>query len=423
MKKIFVFKIIFIFSILFIACDVKSSEEKTKSQAKEFNEQQKLTASDKDSGDEFGCSVAVDGNDIVVGVHQEDSDGKTSNGAVYVFTKNGDTWSQSQKLTASNKDDHEKFGNSVAVDSGTIVVGAFYENSGGKDDNGVVYVFTKSGDTWSQSQKLTASDKDSGDEFGSSVAIDGNNIVVGAPEEDSGGKDNNGAVYVFTKSGDTWSQSQKLTVSDRDNDDYFGWSVAIDGDNIIVGASEKSSDGKDHNGVVYVFTKSGNTWSQSQKLTASDKDNWDNFGYSAAIDGETTVVGAYREDSGGKDNNGAVYVFTKSGDIWSQSQKLTASDKDDVDKLGTSVAMKNSTVAIGAIEGDSDGKTNNGAVYIFTKSGDTWSQSQKLTASDKDSGDWLGYSVAIEGSTVVIGAAGESSDGKFLNGAVYVYKK
>ena len=423
MKKIFIFKIIFIFSVLFIACDVKSSEEKTKSQAKKFSEQQKLTASDKDDGEKFGNSVALDGGTMVVGASHENSGGKKGNGAVYVFTKSGDTWSQSQKLTANDKDDHDYFGLSVAIEGDTIVASTSWEDSGGKKGNGAVYVFTKSGGTWSQSQKLTANDKDNDDYFGSSVAIEANTIVVGANGANSGGKNNNGAVYVFTKSGGTWSQSQKLTANDKDNDDHFGSSVAIDANTIVVGADGANSGGKDNNGAVYVFTKSGDTWSQSQKLTTNDKDDGDHFGASLAIEGDNIVVGAYWADSDGKHNNGVLYVFTKSGGNWNQSQKLTASDKDDSDGFGYSISIEGDNIVVTAPTEDSDEKYNNGAVYVFTKSGGIWSQSQKLTASDKDNDDRLGYSIAIEGDNIIVGAHRESSDGKSINGAVYVYKK
>ena len=326
---------------------------------------------------------------------------------------------KSFKLLASDKGGGDLFGYSVAIEGNTMVVGAYKEDY---NDKGAVYVYTKSGNTWSESQKLLASDKVGGDEFGRSVAIEGNTIVVGAHYENSDGKSNNGAVYVFTKSGNTWSQSQKLLASDKDSSDWFGRSVAIEGNTMVVGANGEDSDGKTRNGAVYVYTKSGNTWSESQKLLASDKDSDDWFGDSVAIEGNTMVVGALYEDSVGKNNNGAVYVFTNNNNTWSESQKLLASDKDGGDLFGSSVAIEGNTMVVGAYGEDSDGKNSNGAVYVFTNNNNTWSQSQKLLASDKDSYDFFGYSVAIEGNTMVVGAYGEDSDGKNSNGAVYVYE-
>ncbi len=398
-----------------------------------FDQGSYLKASLSGAGDQFGYSVAVSGDTMVVGAPGEDSnatgvDGNqtdnsaTGSGAVYVFTRSGGSWSQQAYLKASNTGAGDEFGYSVAVAGDTITVGARWEASnatgvnGNQADNsaadsGATYVFTRSGGSWSQQAYLKASNTDSGDRFGYSVAIAGDTITVGAPFEDSNatGVDGNqadnsvaqsGAVFVFTRSGGSWSQQAYLKASNTDVDDRFGWSVAVAGDTIVVGAFDESSnatgvDGNqtDHSaggsGAVYVFTRSGGIWSQQAYLKASNTDSGDHFGQSVAISGDTIAVGALLEAS-----------------------NATGVDGNQAD---------NSAIF-------------SGAVYVFTRNGTTWSQEAYLKASNTDAFDLFGYSVAVSGDTITVGAPGESSnatgvDGNQANnsagnsGAVYVFTR
>ncbi len=310
-----------------------------------------LKASNTDRGDWFGGSVAISGNTIVVGAYQEDSNGVNGNqqnnnaedaGAAYVFTRDGQgNWSQQAYLKASNTDRGDWFGCSVAISGDAIVVGA----SEKANRAGAAYVFTRDGQgNWSQQAYLKASNADVYDQFGDSVAISGDTIVVGAYQEASsatgvnGNQQNNsaseaGAAYVFTRdSQGNWSQQAHLKASNTDAHDYFGESVAISGDTIVVGASAEASNatgvnGEQHDnskywaGAAYVFTRDdqGN-WSQQAYLKASNTDERDKFGDSVTISGDTIVVGAWGESSSatgvnnGQDNNnatwaGAAYVY------------------------------------------------------------------------------------------------------------------
>lgn len=384
----------------------------------------KLLASDKKNKAEFGRSIAVDGNTMVVG-----ASGFGGNVA-YVFTKNGNTWVQSQKLSriSVNNYDHESFGFSVAIEGDTIVVGAPRESiEEGKIGTGTAYIFTRNGDTWSQTQKLLASDKWIGDNFGENVAIHGNTIIVGAPFVDSNLDSNgeiieHGAAYVFTKNNNIWSQTQKLLVTDKKTDAYLGVSIALNDNILVVGATYDTSEGV-QSGSAYIFTKNGNSWIQSQKIVANDKSVSDHFGVSVAIDNEDSIlVGAHREDSDGKDNNGAVYVFTKNGDIWEQSQKILADDRESDDLFGISVAVEGNTMIVGAYREDSGTKTENGKVYVFTKNNNKWNQQGKILATDKDTLDLFGYAVTIKNNTIFVGAYLDDNNGKSNNGAVYVYE-
>ncbi len=248
-----------------------------------------------------------------------------------------DPFVQRAELTASDGGQFGEFGWSVAIQGTTAVVGAV--NSGTAP--GAVYVFTDSGGTWTQQQKLTASDGYADDFFGNSVAISGNMIVAGAPSNSGAGTPTPGAAYVFTNSGGTWTQTQKLTPSDGQALDYFGTSVATDGSTILVGApSANSGVGK-----AYVFTKKSGNWTQRQKLSASDASG---FGSSVAIDGRTLVAGACCS-YGTIDipNTGTAYAFTKERRSWSEQQEFEPTDLTGGDQYGSSVAISGSTIVVG----------------------------------------------------------------------------
>ena len=209
-------------------------------------EQAKLMASDAQASDYFGYSVAVAGDTVVVGARDEDSEGLNA-GAAYVFVRNGTTWTEQAKLMASDAQAGDWFGYSVAVSGDTVVVGAYYEDSGGSDA-GAAYVFVRNGTSWSQQGKLVAGDAQADDQFGQSVAISGDTVVVGAHYEDDGGSDA-GAAYVFVYDGTAWTEQDKLVAGDAQVDGRFGYSVAVSGDTVVVGASGEGS----YAGAAYVF--------------------------------------------------------------------------------------------------------------------------------------------------------------------------
>ena len=303
-----------------------------------WTQQQKLTASDGVSQDQFGKSVSLNGDSVVIG-----ASGRVSGtGAAYVFVRSGTTWTQQQRLTASDPGGSNYFGISLSLNGDTAVVGAFGASAG----RGAAYVFVRSGTTWTQQQKLTASDGVSLDQFGWSVSVNADTAVIGA--------DFKNAAYVFVRSGTTWSQQQELTASDAVNGDYFGWSVSVSGDTAVISDSIKTS----NQGVAYVFVRSGTTWTQQQEIIGSDVTFGDRFGISVAVNGNTAIVGA----NGKNNSDGAAYVFVRSGTTWTQQQKLTASDPVSGDGFGISVSVDLGTAVSGAL-----GKnTFKGAAYMFT---------------------------------------------------------
>jgi hypothetical protein len=388
-----------------------------------WTQQAKLTASDGATGDSFGYSVALSADTALVGAYYDDVGANTDQGSAYVFTRSGTTWSEQQKLTASDGAAGDYFGHSVALSGDTALVGAHLDDVGARADQGSAYVFTRSGTTWSQQQKLNASDGIDYDYFGYSVALSGDTALVGAYLDDVGGNGNQGSAYVFTRSGTTWSQQQKLNASDGAANDYFGVSVALSGDTALVGAYLDDVGANTNQGSAYVFTRSGTTWSQQEQLTASDGAASDQFGYSVALSGDTALVGAYLDDVGANTDQGSAYVFTRSGTTWSLQQKLTATDGAASDGFGVSVALSGDTALVGARYDDVGTNANQGSAYVFTRSGTTWGPQQQLTASDGAANDYFGYSVALSGDTALVGAYADAVGANTYQGSAYVFTR
>lgn len=351
-------------------------------------------------------------------------------------------------LKASNVDDGDRdgngdgFGSSVAIDGDTLVIGARFED-GDNDDtlsSGAAYVFVKLNGAWVEQSYLKASDGINGDQFGYSVAISGDTLIVGSHLEDTT-QPNSGAVYVFTRTLNVWSEQTILKASNPGVNDNFGYSIDIDGGYIISGA--RREDGADNGlqndaGAAYVFTGSGNSWSQQAYLQASNIGEGDNFGVSVAIDNDTIVVGASLEDGaddGMEDDMGAAYVFVRSGTTWSQQGNLlTASNGEAKDNFGISVDISGESVVVGShLEDGLDNmlESSSGAAYVFTRSSVVWSEQAILKSLNVGAGDLFGNAVAIDGDSVIVGARFEDGDGiggldnnlAFNSGAAYLFTR
>ncbi len=427
---------------------VANINAETQTGSPEWAQQAYIKASNTGGGDNFGESVALssDGNTLAVSTIAEDSnatgingnesnDDSSDSGAVYVFTRSSTTsgiWIQEAYIKASNTGSFDRFGQSIALsnDGNTLAVGAIGEESNATGING--------------------------DESNASAL-------------------NSGAVYVFTRSSTTWTQEVYIKASNTGSFDQFGYSVALssDGSTLAVGAyfedsnatginGDESNDDSSASGAVYVFTSSSGIWTQEAYIKASNTGGGDNFGFSIALsaDGNTLAVSAINESSNatgingdesndGSSASGAVYVFTRSG-IWTQEAYIKASNTGDNDRFGQSIALSNdgSTLAVGAINESSNAtgingdESNNsasgsGAVYVFTRSSSgTWIQEAYIKASNTDIFNQFGYSVALsnDGSTLAVGAIGESSNATGINGddsdnnlfssgAVYVFTR
>ena len=384
------------------------------------SQQAKIQSSDIETGDQFGVSthISTDGNTVVVGAQVESTGGATA-GSTYIFTRSGTTWSQQAKLQPSDVAAGDASGAQVSIsgDGNTLVLSSPGDDTG-YTGAGAAYIFTRSGTTWSQQQKLVASTPEEYGQFGRGVGIstDGNTVVVGAPGEDTGAGDT-GAVYVFIRSGTTWSQQQKIQHSDRAQYDALGEHVAVssNGNDAIISARQKSG-----GGAAYVFTRSGTTWSQQAKIVSSDLQDYDSFGADVDIsdNGATVIVGADAEDSGGS-AAGAAYIFTRSGTTWSQQQKIQASDIQAGDFFGIAVALDTTgdLAIVGSYREDTD-YSNAGAAYVFTRDGTTWSEESKITPTDsaRAASDGFGNTVAISSDTAIVGGSGVEGEG-----AAYIF--
>ena len=305
-----------------------------------------------------------------------------------------------------------QFGYSLATSAGRAIVGAPFDDDSGLD-SGSAYVFDGS-DSWRQLAKLIALDEAAGDQFGYSVAISGDLAIVGAWGNDDDGSAS-GSAYIFDRS-TGWSQIAKLTASDAERGDEFGYSVAINGNLAVVGA-RLERDGGSASGAGYVFDGSTG-WDQVTKLTASDAAANDQFGTSVAISGDLAIVGAPGDRDDGPDS-GSAYLFDGSTG-WDQIAQLTASDAGRGDEFGYSVAIGDDVALVGAWDNDDVGSAS-GSAYLFDGS-TGWDQIAKLTASDAGTGDEFGYSVAISGDLAVAGARLDDDSGS-ASGSAYVFDR
>lgn len=453
-----------------------------------------VKASNAGAGDGFGGPrLSADGSTLAVAVAREGSNStgiggdQTNNsaadaGAVYIFTRTGALWTQQAYIKASNTNAGDIFGVAMALsaDGATLAVGAYGEDSSavgvggdqlanGAIDAGAAYVFTRTGGVWTQRAYVKASNTGAGDRFGGAVALspDGLTLAVGAYGEASaatgigGDQANNGAlgagaVYVFTRTGSTWAQQAYVKASNTEAADNFGYPLGLsaDGATLAVGAYGEDSSatgvgGSQVNnsalgsGAGYVFTRTGVTWTQQAYVKASNTEAGDTFGATLALsgDGSTLAVASITEDSnavgigGDQANNsatdaGAVFVFARTGSVWTQQAYLKASNTDPADGFGwvMSLTADGATLSIGATREDSsatgvggDQASNtaiqSGAVYVFTRTGTVWTQQAYVKATNTEAGDgFFAVALSADGSTIAVAAVNEASSAIGIGG-------
>lgn len=431
-----------------------------------------LIGSNTSADDEFGYSVSLsaDGGTLAVGAHREGSgtsginttpdDLGYASGAVYVFSRNGGGWSQQAFIKSGNTDEYDNFGVSVSLsaDGNTLAVGADIEESAtigvnstpnnNSDQSGAAYVFTRVGDTWSQQAYIKSGNTDAYDHFGGSVSLsaDGNTLAVGAHDEDgsAGGVNpvpnnlasDSGAAYLFSRSGNDWSQQAYLKKNTPVIGRGFGYSVALgaDGDLLAVGSAST--------GTVHVYARSGSDWSYRADLNGDE--TVDGFGHSISVsaDGGTIAVGADGEDSSTSgintipnnnlSNAGAAYVFVESGGSWMRQAYFKASNPGSSDYFGISVSLSadGDTLTVGAYQersntsglnsGHNDAAAGAGAAYVFSRNLGIWSQLAFVKSGSARSQEYFGRSVGLsaDGVTLLVGASGSSN---LSVGAAYLY--
>jgi RHS repeat-associated protein len=380
-----------------------------------------LTASDGAASDGPGTSVSIFGATALVGVPAHTVSGHATQGAAYIFTESGSTWSQAAELTASDGAAGDAFGTSVSLNGATALIGAPGHSVSGNAGQGDAYVFTGSGSSWSQAAELTSSDGAAGDAFGTSVSLGGTNAVIGAPSHAVSSNAGEGDAYVFTGSGSSWTQAQELTSSDGAASDAFGTSVGISGANAVIGAPDHTVSGHVGQGEAYVFNESGATWSQAQKLTSSDGAAGDAFGSAVAISGINALVGAPSHTVSSNTAEGDAYIFSESGSTWSQSIELTSSDGAASDNFGKTVALDGAMAIVGAPAHAVSSNSGQGDAYEFTESSTSWTQVAELTSSDGAASDAFGSSVALFGTMALVEAPDHTVASNSAQGAAYVF--
>lgn len=320
----------------------------------------KLFADDAEISDQFGHTVAISDDWIVIGTPFEDHAGMTS-GAVYVFRRDGNHWVEQQKLTAADASSGDRFGRGVSIDKDVIVVGATRDNEAAVSA-GAAYVFRFDGSHWNQQQKITASDAIEEDGFGDAIGISGNVIVVGAIGHDTPPFQESGAAYVYRFNGIMWVEEQELTASDIGLARQFGTSAAAVGDTVLVGLSNADQAA----GAIYVFDYDGKNWVETQRLVASDAAANARFGESISMNGDWAIIGAFGDGcTNGGDRCGAAYMFRRSETGWIEDVKLTASDIGPRGLFGFSVSISNRVAIVGAIRSNCLNGPDCGAAYVY----------------------------------------------------------
>ncbi|MBI4318013.1 MAG: hypothetical protein HY675_05950 [Chloroflexi bacterium] len=387
--------------------------------------------------DWFGLSVAISGDTIVVGAPKDDIGANRGQGSAYVFVRTGpgaDDWRMMKRLTASDGAEFDEFGTSVAISGDTVVVGSPFHDLDA-DDHGAAYVFQRNhggADNWGEVERLTASDGAHEDFFGRSVAIGGETVAVGASGH--GGEEwSRGAAYVFARDEggtDNWGETQKLIASDGGFADEFGWSIAISRESIVVGARGADVSGTPNQGAAYVFARSQDgdgSWGEVKKLAAADGNYNDLFGWSIAISGDTVVVGARKLNPSRDTRPASAYVFVRNpaNGNWDGVKKLVSPDSDLVKQFGESVAISEDTVVVGARSNNLNilATRSYTSAFIFARneSGENnWGLVKQLIPRDDAGQDWFGSSVAISGDTIVAGAPFLSLGPNASSACVYV---
>jgi hypothetical protein len=408
MKRSFHIVVVALFVILALGSIAESVTAKEQGPFAEF----RLTAGDAGLAAEYGRSVAIDGNFVAIGAGNatvENATGQEVNGgAVYLYKRQGMTYVLEAKLFAPDATSGAEFGRTVAIKGNTVCVGARFAQFGDLEHAGAVYIYKKFRGSWYLEDKIVSPAPADEDNFGRALAIQGDLLVVTARKSSN----EEGAAYLFVYKDGSWVYREELTASDPVKKAYFGQSVDLQGDIMAIGARNANPNGA---GAVYLFRQSGNEWSEFAKIAPENGKKDDHFGFTVAISGDTIAVGARRADlSSNMKDAGAAYIYFVNEDSIEFITRLTASDANEGDEFGQSVAIAGDVIAVGAWK-DDENYNETGSIYLFHKAGNRWIEAGKIIATDGKEGDEFGYSLAAFGNLMVTGAhfAGES-------GAAYV---
>ena len=367
----------------------------------------KVTASDSRNGSQFGYSVSLNGDYAFIGAPEDDRNGQRS-GTVYVFEREGTSWVERIKLTSSDIEAEDEFGISVSSSGDYALVGAWGDNVNG-EASGSAYVFKREGGTWIEQAKLTPSDGEAEDIFGEAVSLSGDYALIGAHRDDDNGSQS-GSAYVFKREGEVWVEQAKLTPIDGEVADFFGRALSLSGDYALIGARADDDNGV-LSGSAYIFERQDTSWVERAKLKASDGVSLDIFGETVSLNGDYALVGAWGDDDNG-DNSGSVYVFQRQDTLWIEQAKITPADGKEEDFFGWSISQYEDYALIGTNE-----ENDSGSVYVFQRQDTLWVEKVKFTASDQEEDDRFGFSIAFNENKALVGAWGY----ELSSGSAYIY--
>ena len=360
--------------------------------------------------------LAIGNNTITIEVTTED--GTTSRlYTVTIHRQSADNFVEQAFLKASNAATGDLFGYKIALDGNTLAIGA-PNQSGIAKGSGAIYIFTRYNGIWTEQAILKASNAAAGDFFGFSIALNGNTLAVGAYSQDDIAP-NSGAVYIFTRKQGTWSEQVILKASNAASGDLFGNSVALNGNTLAVGAHLQNDTSED-SGAVYIFTRKKGRWTEQAMLKTNNAAAGDRFGFRVALHGNRLAVGAPFQSDIAKDS-GAVYLFHRHKGTWTEQAMLKASNAAASDHFGISIGLDGNRLAIGAFWQD-DIAPNSGAAYVFTYHKGVWQEQAFIKASNAAANDGFGFSVDIKGNTLAVGAHSQD-DLAGNSGAIYLFNR
>jgi hypothetical protein len=453
-----------------------------------------IKSANSNSNDWFGSSVSLNGDTLVVGTFFEDSNQTTitngstassdnsssASGAAYVYKRAGSIWSQEAYIKSANAEAGDYFAAGVSLSGDTLAIGALYEDSNqtsitngttansdnSNSNSGAVYVYKRTGTSWSQEAYIKAANNGSSDELGWFLSLSGSSLVVAAYKEDSNlttitngttASSNNsnadsGAVYVYSRTGVNWAQEAYIKASNNNTNDNFGYSVSLSGDTLAVGSlledsnqttitngtSSSSDNSNSATGAVYVYKRSGVNWAQEAYIKPSNSNASDIFGYVLSLSGDRLAVGAPGESSNqttitngataSADNSnfssGAAYIFKRSGVTWEQEAYIKAVNNEANDSFGAKISLSGNTLVVGSINEDSNqttitngttassnnSNTSSGAVYVYKRTGVNWAQEAYIKAVNNDASDEFATAMSVSGDTLAVSAPKESSN-------------
>lgn len=381
-----------------------------------------LSASDGATSDFFGNAVAISGEVVLVGAYWDSTVAGFGAGSAYAYRFDGSNWVEESHLHASDAASNDLFGSSVSIDGDLAIVGAWADDTADGIGAGSAYLFRFNGTDWVEEAHLTASDGSAFDRFGYSVCVSGTSAIVGAPHDDTSAGNNAGSAYVFRYDGQNWVEEQHLFLPLGFPLDQFGWSVDLSGDRAMIGIPYDDASGPIDSGSVQLYQFDGTSWCEEQRLYCTTAEINDNFGYSVSVDQEAAIVGVRSDQVASGTGSGAAIVYRLEGVSWTEEQRLYASDAASNDQFGASVSLNNDVAIVGARYDDIMGWNDAGSAYIYRFNGSSWSEEDHLIASSGVGDDRFGISVGLGSDMAIVGAYGHDMFGVTDSGSAYLFE-